>query len=119
MAAEIRILVAEDDLNSHEAWRQSITAWGFKGQIAEDGVQALELINSFNPQILVADLRMPRKNGLELLNDIRELSIHLPTIMISGQGEIPDAVESLKLGAIDYLQKPRSIPLTCAKCSLI
>ena len=107
MAAQnIRILVAEDDLNSHEAWRQSITAWGFKGQIAEDGVQALELINSFNPQILVADLRMPRKNGLELLNDIRELSIHLPTIMISGQGEIPDAVESLKLGAIDYLQKP-------------
>lgn len=106
MTANIRILVAEDDVDSHEAWRESITAWGFKGQIAEDGVQALELINSFNPNILVADLRMPRKNGLELLNDIRELSIHLPTIMISGQGEIPDAVESLKLGAIDYLQKP-------------
>src|ERR1700730_15792485 len=106
MATEIRILVAEDDVDSHEAWRESITAWGFKGQIAEDGVQALELINSFNPHILVADLRMPRKNGLELLNDIRELSIHLPTIMISGQGEIPDAVESLKLGAIDYLRKP-------------
>src|ERR1700730_8805687 len=106
MATEIRILVAEDDVDSHEAWRESITAWGFKGQIAEDGVQALELINSFNPHILVADLRMPRKNGLELLNDIRELGIHLPTIMISGQGEIPDAVESLKLGAIDYLRKP-------------
>ena len=106
MGAEIRILVAEDDVNSHEAWRESIKAWGFKRQIAEDGVQALELINSFNPHILVADLRMPRKNGLELLNDIRELGIHLPTIMISGQGEIPDAVESLKLGAIDYLRKP-------------
>src|SRR6202040_2193333 len=43
---------------------------------------------------------------LELLHDIRELGIHLPTIMISGQGEIPDAVEALKQGAIDYLRKP-------------
>src|SRR6202140_4729349 len=49
---------------------------------------------------------MPRKNGLELLTQIKEMGIHLPTIMISGQGEIPDAVESLKLGALDYLRKP-------------
>jgi DNA-binding NtrC family response regulator len=106
MAAEIRVLIAEDDVNSHEDWRESITAWGFQGQIAEDGVRALELIDTFNPHILVSDLRMPRKNGLELLHQIRELGIHLPTIMISGQGEIPDAVESLKLGALDYLRKP-------------
>jgi DNA-binding NtrC family response regulator len=106
MAPEIRVLIAEDDVNSHEDWRESITAWGFQGQIAEDGVRALELIDTFNPHILVSDLRMPRKNGLELLHQIRELGIHLPTIMISGQGEIPDAVESLKLGALDYLRKP-------------
>src|ERR1700730_11162664 len=106
MAAEIRVLIAEDDVNSHDGWRESISAWGFQGQIAEDGVRALELINSFNPHILVSDLRMPRKNGLELLHEIREMGIHLPTIMISGQGEIPDAVESLKLGAVDYLRKP-------------
>ena len=106
MAAEIRVLIAEDDVNSHEDWRESITAWGFQGQIAEDGVRALELIDTFNPHILVSDLRMPRKNGLELLHQIREVGIHLPTIMISGQGEIPDAVQSLKLGALDYLRKP-------------
>src|ERR1700719_2725302 len=106
MAAEIRVLIAEDDVNSHDDWRESITAWGFQGQIAEDGVRALELINTFNPHILVSDLRMPRKNGLELLHEISEMGIHLPTIMISGQGEIPDAVESLKLGAVDYLRKP-------------
>ena len=80
--------------------------WGFRGEIAEDGVRALELIRSFDPHILLSDLRMPRKGGLELLHDIRELGIHLPTIMISGQGEIPDAVEALKQGAIDYMRKP-------------
>ncbi len=106
MANEIRVLIAEDDVNTHEEWRESLAAWGFRGEIAEDGVRALELISSFNPQILLSDLRMPRKGGLELLRDIRELGINLPTIMISGQGEIPDAVEALKLGAIDYLRKP-------------
>src|SRR5579863_4427022 len=106
MANEIRILIADDDVNTHQEWRESLAAWGFHGEIAEDGVRALELISSFNPHILLSDLRMPRKGGLELLRDIRELGISLPTIMISGQGEIPDAVEALKQGAIDYLRKP-------------
>src|SRR5579863_1346140 len=106
MSIEIRVLIAEDDVNTHDEWRETLTAWGFHGEIAEDGVRALELISSFNPHILLSDLRMPRKGGLELLRDIRELGISLPTIMISGQGEIPDAVEALKQGAIDYLRKP-------------
>jgi DNA-binding NtrC family response regulator len=106
MANEIRVLIAEDDVNTHEEWRESLAVWGFRGEIAEDGVRALELIRSFDPHILLSDLRMPRKGGLELLRDIREMGIHLPTIMISGQGEIPDAVEALKQGAVDYMRKP-------------
>src|SRR6202050_1254912 len=106
MANEIRVLIAEDDVNTHEEWRESLAAWGFRGEIAEDGVRALELISSFDPHILLSDLRMPRKGGLELLHDIRELGLNLPTIMISGQGEIPDAVEALKQGALDYMRKP-------------
>src|SRR5258705_6307411 len=106
MANEIRVLIAEDDTNTHEEWGKYLDVCDFRNEIADDGIKALELIGSFNPHILVSDLRMPRKNGLELLRDIRELGIHLPAIMISGQGEIPDAVEALKLGAIDYLRKP-------------
>ncbi len=106
MANEIRVLIAEDDVNTHDEWRELLAAWGFRGEIAEDGVRALELIGSFNPHILLSDLKMPRKGGLELLHDIREMGINLPTIMISGQGEIPDAVAALKLGAIDYMRKP-------------
>ena len=110
MASEIRVLLAEDDVDTHDEWRESLAAWGFKSEIAEDGERALEFIKSFDPHILVADLRMPRKDGLELLRDIHELGIDLPTIMISGQGEIPDAVEALKLGALDYLRKPVDPP---------
>ena len=73
MANEIRVLIAEDDVNTHDEWRELLEAWGFRSEIAEDGVRALELIASFNPHILLSDLKMPRKGGLELLRDIREM----------------------------------------------
>src|SRR6202030_2506959 len=56
MANEIRVLIAEDDVNMHDEWRESLAAWGFRGEIAEDGVRALELIRSFDPHILLSDL---------------------------------------------------------------
>jgi DNA-binding NtrC family response regulator len=63
-----------------------------------------------HPHIVLADLKMPRKDGLELLREIREMGIYLPTIIISGQGEVPEAVEAIKLGAVDYLRKPVDPP---------
>ncbi|MGB6089146.1 MAG: response regulator, partial [Candidatus Binataceae bacterium] len=110
MAHPTRILVAEDDTSTHETWRESLTAWGYTVELAEDGVRALELIKTFNPHLLLADVKMPRKNGIELLRDIREMGVNLPTIMISGEGDIPEAVEAIKLGALDYLRKPVDPP---------
>ncbi len=110
MAHPTRILVAEDDTSTHETWRESLTTWGYAVEVAEDGVRALELIKTFNPHLLLADVKMPRKNGIELLRDIREMGVNLPTIMISGEGDIPEAVEAIKLGAIDYLRKPVDPP---------
>src|SRR5215469_402672 len=110
MAGEIRVLVAEDDVGTHDEWRESLTAWGYRPEVAEDGIRALEMLETFHPHIVLADLRMPRKNGLELITEIRELGITVPIIMISGQGDIPDAVEAIKLGALDYLRKPVDPP---------
>jgi DNA-binding NtrC family response regulator len=110
VANETRILVAEDDVSTHEEWSESLSAWGFRVETAEDGERAAELIKTFQPDILLTDLRMPRKDGLQLLRDIREMGIDLPTVVISGQGDIPDAVEAIKLGAVDYLRKPVDPP---------
>src|SRR5579883_3437412 len=106
MANEKRILVAEDDLATSQAWSELIVAWGFRVEIAEDGKRALELIESYQPHILLLDLRLPQKDGIQVLSELREKGLHIPTIMISGEGEIPDAVQAIKLGAYDYLRKP-------------
>jgi DNA-binding NtrC family response regulator len=110
MPSEKRILVAEDDLATGQAWSELIISWGFKVNIAEDGKRALELAESYDPHILLLDLRLPQINGLEVLSELRRRGVQIPTIMISGEGEISDAVQAIKLGAYDYLRKPVDPP---------
>jgi two-component system response regulator HydG len=110
MTAEKRILVAEDDLATRQAWCELIAAWGFKVEVAEDGKRALELVESYDPHILLLDLKLPEKDGIEVLSDIRARGLQIPTVVISGEGEISDAVQSIKLGAYDYLRKPVDPP---------
>ena len=85
-------------------------SWGYEVKMAEDGEKALDLLRNFQPHILLSDLRMPHRDGLNLLRDIRELHLETLPIIISGVGEIPDAVQAIKLGAADYLTKPIDPP---------
>jgi DNA-binding NtrC family response regulator len=110
MPAEKRILVAEDDLATREAWRELIENWGFRVEVAPDGKRALELIESFDPHILLLDLRLPEKDGIQVLTELRARGLQLTTVVISGEGEIADAVQTIKLGAYDYLRKPIDPP---------
>src|ERR1700676_5061454 len=110
MPSEKRILVAEDDVATGLAWSELIATWGFEVRIADDGKRALELVESYDPHILLLDLRLPELNGLEVLSDLRQRGIDIPTVMISGEGEISDAVQAIKLGAYDYLRKPVDPP---------
>lgn len=105
-----RILVAEDDASTRNAWSELIDSWGYQIIAAEDGVRALELVHLSEPDILLLDLKLPRKDGLEVLAELRDQGAQQPTIIVSGEGEIPDAVKSMKLGAYDYLRKPVDLP---------
>jgi len=87
-----------------------LASWGYEVKMAEDGEKALDLLRNFQPHILLSDLRMPHRDGLNLLRDIRELHLETLPIIISGVGEIPDAVQAIKLGAADYLTKPIDPP---------
>jgi two-component system response regulator HydG len=110
MPSEKRILVAEDDVATGQAWSELIASWGFQVRIADDGKRALELVQSYDPHILLLDLRLPEMSGLEVLSNLNSRGGQIPTIMISGEGEISDAVQAIKLGAYDYLRKPVDPP---------
>jgi DNA-binding NtrC family response regulator len=104
--AEKRILIAEDDRATREGWSELLGSWGYEVEVTEDGQQALEAALRRRPQIILADLKMARKDGLTLLRETREAGIDVAVVMISGEGDIPDAVSAIKLGAYEYLQKP-------------
>jgi DNA-binding NtrC family response regulator len=108
MADEKRILVAEDDPSTRRAWSELIGSWGHRVEAAADGEQALKLVDSFAPHMLLLDLRLPRKDGFAVLDGLRERGLDLAhrTIVISGHGDIPDAVRAMKLGVYDYMRKP-------------
>ncbi|MGD0073783.1 MAG: sigma-54 dependent transcriptional regulator [Candidatus Binataceae bacterium] len=103
---EKRILVVEDDPATRQAWYELITSWGFRVATARDGQEGLEMVHGFEPNIVLSDLKMRHKDGLALLRELRESGLNIPTIIISGEGDIPEAVQAIKLGAYDYLRKP-------------
>ncbi len=101
-----RVLIVEDEPNARMGLAELISGWGYATDVAEDGVEALERVQDWHPTILVSDLKMPRMDGLTLLSRLVKVQEQLAVIMLTAQGSIESAVESMKLGAFDYIQKP-------------
>lgn len=101
-----RILSIEDE----DTLRRTIVAYledsGFDMLEAENGRVGLEVFNREHPDLVLCDLRMPEMDGLTVLARIRETSPETPFIVVSGTGDIHDAVEALQLGAWDFITKP-------------
>jgi len=101
-----KILVVDDE----EALRIGILSFledrGYTVCEAENGKTGIDVFTSENPSLILVDLRMPEKSGLEMLREITEKSPDTPIIVISGAGLISDAIEALHLGAWDYMMKP-------------
>jgi DNA-binding NtrC family response regulator len=101
-----KVLIAEDEPNARMGLAELISGWGYTTEVAQDGVEALERVQAWRPSILVSDLKMPRMDGLTLLGKLGKLEQKVSVIMLTAQGSIESAVESMKLGAFDYIQKP-------------
>lgn len=102
-----KILVAEDDKFLANAYRVKLTKSGFDIKIATDGVEALSIIKSFQPDLILLDLVMPKKDGFVVLEEIKkdENYKHIPVIVASNLGQKEDIERGLKLGAKDYIVK--------------
>lgn len=100
------VLLIDDEKSIRESFRHFLEDHDYQVLEAENGRVGLKLFMEADPALVLVDLRMPEVDGLEVLANIRERSPDTPVIVVSGAGQIHDAVEALRLGAWDYLVKP-------------
>jgi DNA-binding NtrC family response regulator len=101
-----KVLIVEDEPNARTGLAELVASWGYRTDVAGDGLEGLEKIQQWGPSIVITDLRMPRMDGLELLDRISELQTKIAVIMVTAQGSIESAVEAMRIGAYDFIQKP-------------
>jgi len=100
------ILIVDDDKDMQTVLSDTLVLEGYKTSVARDGKEALEKINSSSPELILLDVKLPGMSGLELLEKIRKINKRSVVIMLTGYGDIKDAVQAIKLGAFDYVTKP-------------
>ena len=101
-----RILIAEDEPEMAQLLGCLLHREGLTPLLAKDGIEALQLVRAGDPDVLLADLRMPNMDGMELMRKAKDLDPELPVILLTGYAEVRGAVEALRAGAHDYLAKP-------------
>src|ERR1035438_1601875 len=101
-----KILIVEDEENERTGMAELLRAWGYDTATAVDGVEGLEKVESWNPQIVITDLKMPRMDGMELLQQIAVQPQAVAVILLTAQGSVDAAVNAMKIGAFDFIEKP-------------
>jgi len=101
-----RVLVIDDDVGVLESTARMLRASGYTVQVAASGDQGLDLARGDVFDVVLSDMRMPGLSGLELLSRLRAAHIDASFIIMTGFGTVDSAVEAMKLGAVDFVQKP-------------
>ena len=109
------VLIVEDDPVLREALAETMTITGHTYITAKDGKEALTLLELHNPSVVLTDVRMDNMDGNQLLANIQKLRPSVPVILMTAFGTVEDAVNAMRYGAVDYLQKPFSAQLLTEK----
>jgi len=106
MKRKTKVIVVDDEAIVRESLRDWLNEVGHQVLTAENGPQALELIEKERPHIVIADLVMPGMDGIELMKRAKEKSSNIQVIIITAYGSIPTAIKAIREGAYDYIEKP-------------
>ncbi|MBF0550769.1 MAG: response regulator, partial [Deltaproteobacteria bacterium] len=106
MSEAIKILVVDDELSIRVSLQGWLKKFGYRVDTAEDGETALNLAEETFYDLMLVDIKMPGMDGIEVLRQIKGDSPDTLVVMITAHGSIESAVESMKIGASDYLMKP-------------
>ena len=101
-----RILIVDDEPFNLDLLAQEVRELGYDVERARDGAEALTRTESYRPDLMLLDYMMPGMNGLDVLQEIRRREWDVPVIMITAHGSIDVAVQAMKLGAADFIEKP-------------
>jgi two-component system, NtrC family, nitrogen regulation response regulator NtrX len=101
-----KILIIDDERSIRRALREILEFEQFEVDEAENGIEGLEKAKSNSYDVLFCDIKMPGKDGMEVLDELIAAQIDVPIIMISGHGNIETAVDAIKKGAFDFIEKP-------------
>ncbi|MCC6947979.1 MAG: response regulator transcription factor FixJ [Bradyrhizobiaceae bacterium] len=106
MPNNLVVHVIDDDEAARDSLRFLLEAAELRVRTYESGSAFLEVLPAVDPGCVITDVRMPGVSGIELLQRLRKLPFELPVIVITGHGDVPLAVEAMKLGAVDFFEKP-------------
>ncbi|MXP41493.1 response regulator [Altererythrobacter soli] len=101
-----RVYIVDDDSSVRRSMRFVLAAAGYEPRPFASGEDFLEELPHLQPGCVLLDVRMPQLNGLQVLSTVRERGNRFPVLVITGHGDVPTAVEAMKLGADDFLEKP-------------
>lgn len=102
----MKILVIDDERSIRNSMKDILQYEGHEVVLAENGMEGLVSVKSEKPDIVFCDIKMPKMEGIEVLERIKEFSADTPVIMISGHGTIDTAIEAIRKGAYDFIEKP-------------
>jgi len=106
---QLRILFVDDDADLRRIVKDQLVPLGFVVDEAEDGAKAIGMLEKGNYNLMLLDINMPVKSGIDVLKFIKEKGLSCKVIMLTGRVGFSVATETLKLGADDYITKPFNI----------
>src|SRR5438094_161078 len=101
-----RVLVVDDEESLRIVVRTFLRRDGYEVEVASNGEEALALVETFGPDVILTDVRMPKVGGLDLLATLKAKGIEATVIVMTAYGNLDLALEAMKAGAYDYIQKP-------------
>ncbi len=109
MSTKTKILLAEDEPSLGQILKETLATRGFEVVLCQDGEEAYEKYQETQPECLVLDVMMPKKDGFTLAREIRKENKRIPILFLTAKSQTDDVVEGFRLGGNDYLKKPFSI----------
>lgn len=103
------MLVIEDDENGRKKLTRILQKEGYSVSSAADGEEGIRRFEENKVDVILVDLKMPKKNGIEVLREVKRMTEDVETIVVTGYGDEETAIQAMREGAVNYLRKPIDI----------